>query len=270
MFQLNPTLHKSRHEKFIHPYMLRGHIHSINAAKIEEGTTLYKFGPDPKFTTEVEFRMEQQILKLDGLKYCRYWCPICGNLLTDGPSGGASVNMCCTICNINFGSLESTEIHYSIPTRLLARRPVSAPDENFIINSLQNSEDYKPYMASVALHLANKYQKYKPTIIVINNFYLGYTELQLNLWCENNFHLCDIGFFDDVRITSPQIIEESKDDPVPTIDMITTIYEICDPNSIDLLESKIDSLIKNYGLSYIPLFDELSNLRSDKFTNTLK
>jgi hypothetical protein len=35
----------------------------------------------------------------------KYWCK-CGTVLTDGPSGGCSVNAVCEKCRINYGCLD--------------------------------------------------------------------------------------------------------------------------------------------------------------------
>lgn len=266
----------NKHKKFIHPIMFRGHI-SVKASDITNST--YKFGPDSRFIKETELVMEQQTLYLDGLKYNRYWCPICGYMLVDGPSGGASVNMCCNICNINFGCLDYSGAHYTIPDCLLARRPTSAPDD-IQIDMPEYHDLNNPHMASVLEHLAKKYQKYRPTLVCINNDWSFDNrainiELQLNLWCENNFYLCAIEVDGDIRITYPDYVhmefsqhksswDRNLISNLPNICSVTTVYDIRDPKSIDLIEAKIDSLILDYGYSYIPLFDKLQNLRKNQ------
>jgi len=38
-----------------------------------------------------------------------YYCPKCGDRLSEGPSGGGSVNCVCHQCKVNYGTLPNNE-----------------------------------------------------------------------------------------------------------------------------------------------------------------
>lgn len=60
--------------------------------------------PEIWFSGNENFKRQRTSVDGDWFAY-RYWCPDCNEELSAGPRGGASVNVVCHKCKINWGCL---------------------------------------------------------------------------------------------------------------------------------------------------------------------
>lgn len=271
-----------KHRRFAHPI---DYGHGVIASEIKtRSIQLYKSDCDtPSHTIDYEYQKIYTCRRT----YVRCWCPICGFMMTEGPGGCASVSIVCDNCNLNFGSnlvippirfdtiekihtqfddTQSNDFYskeYLTPIRY-RRRPRT--EQCFSFRSVRENlgytrivENCSEYIAAIFSHWLEHFTKLKPTISLSEhllnirvgpNMVLIANEKLYNIifWNENDFYLCNIIFIPDsskyARLQNCCIFTSIIENKV---------FDLCDPKSIEQVESLITKTATKYPKSYYTL-----------------